>query len=168
MINKTLILIAKKNNTWIDIVKTFGLAQPEAEDVVQEMYIKIQIKLEGGTNIMYGEEINYYYIYKTLKHITFDYLRKQEKMPTISIDDADNLVEYYNKDKFIAPKSVNYDEAYKIVLSKLNRMYWYDRKVFEVIHQGESIADFSRKSKIHYYSLARTYNKVKKELKKLL
>ena len=115
MTNKTLILIAKKNDIWIDIVKTFGLTQTEAEDVVQDMYIKIQIKLESGTNIMYGEEINYYYIYKSLKSVAFDFIRKQDKIITISLDDPQNLLEYYYKDKFTAPKSVNYDEAYSIV-----------------------------------------------------
>ena len=47
-------------------------------------------------------------------------------------------------------------------------MFWYDRKVFEIINEGESIAEFSRKSLIHYYSLYNTYNKVKSKLKKLL
>ena len=47
-------------------------------------------------------------------------------------------------------------------------MFWYDRKVFEIINEGESIAEFSRKSLIHYYSLYNTYNKVKNKLKKLL
>ena len=47
-------------------------------------------------------------------------------------------------------------------------MYWYDRKVFEIINSGESIAEFSRKSYIEYYSLYRTYKKVKKKLRKLL
>ena len=101
MTNKTLILIAKKNDIWIDIVKTFGLTQTEAEDVVQDMYIKIQIKLESGTNIMYGEEINYYYIYKSLKSVAFDFIRKQDKIITISLDDPQNLLEYYYKDKYV-------------------------------------------------------------------
>ena len=47
-------------------------------------------------------------------------------------------------------------------------MYWYDRKVFEIINGGESIADFSRKSMIKYYALYFTYKKVKDKLKKLL
>jgi hypothetical protein len=63
---------------------------------------------------------------------------------------------------------VNYDESYDKVKEALSKMYWYDRKVFEIINQGESIAEFSRKSYIHYYSLYNTYKKVKDKLKKLL
>ena len=39
-------------------------------------------------------------------------------------------------------------------------------KVFELINAGESIAELSRKSYIHYYSLYNTYKKVKNKLKK--
>jgi hypothetical protein len=47
-------------------------------------------------------------------------------------------------------------------------MFWYDRKVFEIINEGESIADFSRNSYIEYFSLYNTYRKVKEKLKKLI
>ena len=47
-------------------------------------------------------------------------------------------------------------------------MYWYDRKIFELINSGESIASLSRKTGIQYYSLYNTYNKVKNKLKLLL
>lgn len=47
-------------------------------------------------------------------------------------------------------------------------MYWYDKKIFEIVEGGESIAQLSRKSGIPYYSLYNTYKKVKEKLKKLL
>lgn len=168
MINKTLILIAKKNNVWIDIVQTFGLSKEESEDAVQDMYIKIKAKLENGTSIMYGEEINYYYIYKTLKSIAYDYNKKNKKMPMVSIDDDLQNVKNKYKELFIAEKPVKYEESYGKVLAELNKMYWYDQKVFDIINQGIKITNLSRDSNIHYASLVRTYNRVKKQLKKLI
>ena len=54
MVKEKLILIAKKHDTWVDIVCTFGCNRTLAEDITQEMYIKIQLQLEKGTlNIMY-------------------------------------------------------------------------------------------------------------------
>ena len=41
MVKEKMILIANKHNTWIDIVKTFGCNKRTAEDITQEMYIKI-------------------------------------------------------------------------------------------------------------------------------
>jgi DNA invertase Pin-like site-specific DNA recombinase len=44
-------------------------------------------------------------------------------------------------------------------------MFWYDAKVYRIIEGGMSIKELSRQSKISYYSLYRTYNKVKDILK---
>ena len=158
MVQKTMILVAAKHKQWLEIVTTFGCKPEVAEDLVQEMYIKIQLKLEKGLDIMYNEkEINYYYIYKTLRTLFYDLNRKGKNITMVSIDDI-----------HLTTTDVNFDEPYDKIQDELSRMFWYDRKVFEIINEGESIAEFSRKSLIQYYSLYNTYNKVKNKLKKLL
>lgn len=154
-----MILVAEKHKTWIEIVSSFGCTNETSEDLVQEMYIKIQNKLVKGLDIMYNDEINYYYIFKTLRTLFLDFKRKGKNIKMVNIDDVDI-------DKSIS--DIDYDKAYEIVQEELKTMYWYDRKVFEIINGGESIAEFSRKSFIHYYSLYHTYNKVKDKLKKKL
>lgn len=154
-----MILVADKHKTWIEIVSSFGCTNETSEDLVQEMYIKIQKKLVKGLDIMYNDEINYYYIFKTLRTLFLDFKRKGKNIKMVNIDDVDI-------DKSII--DIDYDKAYEIVKEELKTMYWYDRKVFEIINGGESIAEFSRKSFIHYYSLYHTYNKVKDKLKKKL
>ena len=158
MIQKTMIKVAAKHKEWIDIVLSFGCDQETSEDIVQEMYIKIQLKLEKGLDIMYDEkEINYYYIFKTLKTLFYDLKRKGKNIKIVSLDEIQ-----------LTTSDVNYKEPYDKIQEELSKMFWYDRKVFEIINSGESIAEFSRKSLIHYYSLYNTYNKVKSKLKKLL
>ena len=159
MVQKKMILLAKKHKTWINIVLSFGCSKTIAEDIVQEMYIKILLKLENGLDIMYEDEINYYYIFKVLKTLYIDLKRKGKNIKIINIEDT-NLSQY--------DFDVDYDEAYDIVKDELKNMFWYDRKVFEIINEGESIADFSRNSYIEYYSLYNTYRKVKEKLKKLI
>ena len=150
MVQEKIILIAKKHDTWVDIVCTFGCTRRIAEDITQEMYIKIQLQLEkGGLDIMYNDEINYYYIFKTLKTLFIDLKRKQKNIQIISLDEH---IENFGDTNY-GHSDVNFIEA-------------YDR--IEVINSGESIADFSRKSKIKYYALYFTYKKVKNKLKKLL
>tara|TARA_R110000772_G_scaffold166918_1_gene278579 strand:- start:272 stop:748 length:477 start_codon:yes stop_codon:yes gene_type:complete len=158
MVQKTMIIVAAKHKEWLNIVLSFGCKPEIAEDIVQEMYIKIQLKLEKGLDIMYNEkEINYYYIFKTLKSLFYDLKRKGKNITIVSIDDV-----------HLTTNDINYQEPYKKIENELSKMFWYDRKVFEIINEGESIAEFSRKSKIHYYSLYNTYNRVKNKLKKLL
>ena len=161
-----IILIAEKNEIWIDIVQSFGCTKETAEDIVQEMYIKIQKTLSKGlaTNIMYnGEEINYYYIFKCLNSIFIDLKRKEKNKNVVLIEDAGKLNIIYQLDI-----EVDFQQEYDKIQKELKKMYWYDRKVFEIINSGESIAELSRKSKIPYYSLYNTYHKVKTRLKKML
>ena len=155
-----MILIAKKHKEWIKIVISFGCDKEIAEDIVQEMYIKIQLKLEKGLDIMYGKEINYYYIFKTLKSLFYDLKRKGKNITIVNIED--------NINDFNTEMDINYDSEYEKITDSLSEMYWYNRKVFEIINGGEKIAELSRKSGIPYYSLYNTYNKVKSKLKKLL
>ena len=153
-----MVLIAAKHNEWLEIVLSFGCQRETAEDLVQEMYYKIHLQLQKGLDIMYNDkEINYYYVFKTLQTLFFDLKRKGKNITMVPLDDLQ-----------IPTTDVNYTETYDKVKKELSRMYWYDRKVFEVINGGESIADFSRNSNIYYYSLYHTYKKVKKKLKKLL
>ena len=159
-----MILVAKKHDTWVDIVSTFGCTRTVAEDITQEMYIKIQLQVEKGLDIMYQDDINYYYIFKTLKTLFLDLKRKQKGIVMVNLDD-----EYVTSlGKAIATEDVNFDSAYQDVEEELSKMYWWNRKVFEIVNEGESIAEFSRKSKISYTILYNTYKKVKKKLTKLI
>ena len=151
-------LVAVKNDDWIRIAISFGLNKQTAEALVQEMYIKLFLKLKDGTDIMQdNNEINYYYKFNTLRWLFLDLKRKHKNIYKISIDNLQ--IEAYD---------VNYDETVKKVQEALSNMYWYDRKVFEIINNGESVAEFSRKSLIEYYELYNTHKKVKNKLKKLL
>ena len=160
MVQETMVLVAKKHKEWIKIVISFGCDKEIAEDIVQEMYIKIQLKLDKGLDIMYGKEINYYYIFKTLKSLFYDLKRKGKNITIVNIED--------NINDFNTQMDINYDSEYEKITDSLSEMYWYNRKVFEIINGGEKIAELSRKSGIPYYSLYNTYNKVKSKLKKLL
>lgn len=147
----------EKHKTWCEIVESFGCNPETAEDIVQEMYLKIGKLVEKGTDISYGDGVNYFYIFRTLTSIFLDYKRKESKTGIIGIDELDM--------QFEGDEDVEYDKEYEKVLQGLAELYWYDRQVFEIIENGESISELSRKTNISYYSLYNTYKKVKKYLK---
>ncbi len=89
-----------------------------------------------------------------------DLKRKEAKVNTLSIDTMRDFLADFD--------CANYEDVYATIQNELNNMYWYDKKIFEIIEGGESIAQLSRKSGIPYYSLYNTYKKVKEKLKKLL
>jgi len=157
MVKKNMRLLFEKHSDWIRIVNSFGEDPAISEDLVQEMYIKIQLKLEKGLDISYGDEINYYYIFKTLRTLFLDLKRKGKNIKRVSADNIKSIDD-----------TIDYEKKYNLVKEELKKMYWYDRKIFELINSGESIASLSRKTGIQYYSLYNTYNKVKNKLKQLL
>jgi len=156
-----------KHKIWIKIVKSFGCNSSIAEDIVQEMYIKIILKIKEGLDIKYNEnEINYFYIFRTLNSLYIDLMRKNRNIYKMDIE---HISEKLLASKvFILEQELDYEEKYNLVKKELDKLYWYDKKVFEIINGGESIASLSRKTHIAYYSLYNTYTKVKIKLKKLL
>ena len=159
----TLEKLASKHHIWVRTVKSFGCKGYLCEDVVQEAYLKINTLLNKGLDITYEDDINYFYMYRTLKSLFLDLCRKESKIQKVN-------VEYL--EKFVQEEEIKEYKDIEGKMRKLNtlldKMYWYDAKVFDIINSGESIAELSRKSGIQYYSLYNTYRKVKKRLKDLL
>lgn len=148
----------KKHKTWCDIVESFGCNPETAEDVVMEMYYKIGRLVENGKDITYGEnDVNHFYIFRTLTSIFLDLKRKESKTGLIGLDELEM--------QFKEDEEVEFEQKYQKVLDALAELYWYDRKVYEIIEAGESVSELSRKTNISYYSLYNTYKKVKKYLK---
>ncbi len=159
--SKELKIIAKKHKQWVEIVITFGCNKDTAEDLVQEMYIKIKKILDKKQDIMFNEnEENYFYIYKTLKSLFLDLKRKEKKVKIYPIEDL-------HKD-LVDTDYVDYENILNSVQDELGKQFWYDKKVYEIIDDGETISELSRKTKISYYSLYNTYKKVKKILRKYI
>lgn len=146
-----------KHNQWVEIVQTFGgLNNEECEDLVQTMYILLIKNTQKGIDYMYNDEINYYYVFKILRGLYVDLIRKKSKVKLISLENIEPVTEIDHN---------NYDEVYNKLQEILKDMYWYDKKVYEIIEDGTNISELSRKSKISYYSLYNTYKKVKQKLK---
>ena len=148
--------IYASHNKWINTVKKFGCTKQQAEDIVGEMYINIALMLKKGLDITYGDDVNYFYIYRALRNIYINFKHKQVKQNNISID----LVLDIESGEY-----VDFDAANDIVLEELDNVHWYDKKVFELIQGEYSITELSNKTNITYHSLYNTYRKTKQKLR---
>jgi RNA polymerase sigma factor (sigma-70 family) len=156
----TLEKIASKHKDWYRIVKSFGCEGDKCEDIVQEMYLKVHTLINSGTDISYGDEINHFYIYRILRSLFIDLCRKEKKIIKVNVDYLEKFVEEEEtqKEKDIESKMKELDTL-------LDKVYWYDRKVFDLVSEGMSIAELSKKTNISYYSLYNTYKNVKSLIK---
>ena len=72
--------IAKNHDLWLKMVLNMGCNPSMAEDIVQQMYLRIDRLVKEGKNVMYDEEsANRFYIYLTLKSMYIDYKRARGK-----------------------------------------------------------------------------------------
>lgn len=154
-------ILYKKHKDWCDIVESFNVNPDTAEDIVMEMYIKIDRMVKNGTDIMYNDtEVNYYYVYRTLHTLFLDLKRKEAKVTLLGLDEITK--------ELLQDEHIDYDKLYYKLTNELESLYWYDKKVFEIIDSGVSFQDLSDKTNIKYYRLYNTYRKVKQHLKDLI
>ena len=156
----TLEKIASKHKDWVRIVKSFGCDGDKCEDIVQEMYLKVHTLIKKGIDISYDDDINHFYIYRILRSLFIDLCRKEKKITKVNIEYLERYVqeEEATNDKDILGKMQQLNNL-------LDKVYWYDKKVFDLISDGMSIAELSKKSGISYYSLYNTYKNVKSLIK---
>jgi hypothetical protein len=140
---------------WINTTLKFGCTKEEAEDIVGNMYVIIGTMLKKGLDISYGSDVNYYYIYLTLKTSFLQMYNRKKKQNNVPLD----LVLDLSSGEY-----VDYEEKDNIVSDELNTMHWYDKKVFELIQNEYSITELSNKTNISYHSLYNTYRKTKQKL----
>ena len=142
---------------------SFGCNKSTAEDLTQEMYLKLATMLKDnkGLDIYYDEsQINHFYIYRILRSLFIDLCRKEKNITKVNIEYLERFVEEEEatNDKDILGKMQQLN-------SLLDKVYWYDKKVFDLVSDGMSIAELSKKSGISYYSLYNTYKNVKSLIK---
>ena len=148
----------ERHKDWCDIVQSFGCNRDTAEDIVQDMYLRIGRLVNEGKDITFGDDVNHFYIFRTLTTLFLDHKRRERKEGDFDFE------EYDVEDSEV----VEYEKKYEKILKELDSMYWYDKNVYEIIEGGVSIKALSRKTNISYYSLYNTYKKVKNYLKSKL
>ena len=157
-----------------------------ADDLVQEMYIKVDRYIEKhNADIMYDEdEVNFFFFWVTLKNIYMDYHRKRLNDPVVYVETVHDVVQddifNFDKDDYeqhVAIMDWFEDKDYeqmrnddKEVLdydsNKLNK--FYHRYIFEQCFLNrKSIMELSRDTNITYWSLRNTIKIIKKQIKKV-
>lgn len=150
--------LALKHQDWNNVVRSFGASKETSEDVVQNMYIKMnEWEVNGKTSILYNQnEVNYYFIFKVLRTLFLDEIRKSKKYVNVESD-------------YIFEKS-NEEELDQISLAnemkdKIENLHWYDKRIFNIVCiEGKSMLQLSENTGISYHSIKRTIKKVKKSL----
>lgn len=170
-------VLCLKHEQWLKYIKSFGCPDDNAEDYVQEMYIKIfNYSQRKDNDLMYAEnDVNYYFIYVTLKNMFYDDLRKAKKNNTVDLsDDFIQDETEYNETEFHIK-----NDAIDVWVGRLNKdidqIDEYNRKKANLIYikfifqkifiEQMSVSELSREVGITYWSLRNTILIIKDQIK---
>ena len=155
----TLEKIASKHKDWVRIVRALVVMATSVKILCKRCTLKY-ILIKKGIDIRYDDDINHFYIYRILRSLFIDLCRKEKKITKVNIEYLERFVEEEEatNDKDILGKMQQLNNL-------LDKVYWYDKKVFDLVSDGMSIAELSKKSGISYYSLYNTYKNVKSLIK---
>ena len=165
-----------KHETWIKYVKSFGCSDDISEDFVQEMYIKIfNYTQKTNADLMFNEnEINFFFVYVTLKNLYYDNLRQKKKVLIVAIESIDLEEQDYIESEFenqnaklVAWKTNLQSEIDRIKsYSKEKNNLIYIKFIFEKIFEEKiSITKLSQDVGITYWSLRNTILIIKEQIK---
>ena len=160
-------ILAEKQQDWFYMAKSFGVSDEDAQELVQQMYIRISDYVKDVSRIMYNDnEVNTYYVYVTLRNLYLSGFHKISKK-TDYIDDLPKDVVDYRVDHLkIEEEKEYFDKVIDKVESIVEDWYWYDKKVFNIhFYEEMSMRKISKETKISLSSIFNTLSNGKKKIK---
>ena len=164
MSSKILHILAKRHNEWLTMAKSFKLTEDDANELVQEMYLRMHDYTKDIDRIMYNEtEINTFYIFITLRNLYYskftNYNKKNKKLLLFSdlhnshdkekLEDILNKLSYdLEKHKDSYKKKINLEALFAKIEDIIDDWYWYDKKLTKLYLNTEmSMRDISKETK---------------------
>jgi len=126
--------IAKKHKDWVNIARSFG-AKTEAEDIVQEMYIRLDKYIKPD------QQISTSFVWITLRNIYFDFLKKEpvtfelDKTVSEAVSETESIIAYEN--------------LTSLVNKELDEIHWFDKMLFQLyVTSGKSMRELAKETKL--------------------
>ena len=83
--------LAQHHVLWIKMLVNLGCGVEDAKDLVQDMYIRLHDLVKDPKRIMYGDEVNRYYVWITLRNMYFSSLKKKRNNIFYELRDSDDV-----------------------------------------------------------------------------
>jgi DNA-directed RNA polymerase specialized sigma24 family protein len=143
--------LSKNHQEWLQIALHICKDSYLAQDLVQEMYLKLN-------RYPPKKEINNFYIYVTIKHIYYDHLKEEKQYTEIN-------------ERILKQPEDETHKAYHAILDRLeeelNDLYWYDRELL-LKKLEKSPRVIQMETKINHRHIYRNCQKTEEELKSKL
>jgi len=128
--------VCKDHKYWYTVAYSFLNNKQDAEDIVQDMYIKTDKLNLDLYKSRFGDEVNKGYFYTVIRNLCFDFVKNRKS--NLNIDEV-----YVSNDVIDEDKEC-FDSLFDLVNSEVETWSYYDRTLFEVyMYSGLSFRDMA-------------------------
>lgn len=166
--NELLEKLSEKYEDWINMAKSFRISDDEAQELVQEMFIRIYDYVDSPNKIMYNEtEINTFYIYITLRNLYYANFHSGSKKIVLIDEFNDSMIKEHDIPNYSEKsRKEHLEKVFENVDEVIDNWYWYDKKMFELYYRTNmSMRDISDETNITLSSIFNTLKNAKEQIR---
>lgn len=145
------------------MARSFGADQELAEDIVQEMYVRLYKYVDQAEKIMYNEtEVNTFFVYVTLRNMYTTLMKAKARFEFVDVSTLEDelIFEEANEEAEIQMLSL-YEEIWETT----DDWHWYDKKIFHLYHNTDmSIRTLADETKISARSIFNTLKNARERI----
>jgi RNA polymerase sigma factor (sigma-70 family) len=144
--------VAEHHNEWLKVTRAWNTGDL-AEDIVQDMYLRLHKYSSGDKVLDEDGKVNKFYVYCTLRNIFHDYNNEKTKRGQTRIGEGFDLPH----------EDTDYSEAdaYNRLIDTMNEsltdLYWFDKDLLMLyVESGLSMRQLSEKTNISFKCIFNT------------
>jgi len=160
--------LSKRNDEWIKIALSICKDKTLANDLVQEMYLRIEKYIKDIDRITTNDKISSLYIYVTIRNLYFKHQNSKKRKIIYQYKDYDSFddTDFFNDDCPSIENDIELlemEKAHKKIIEKIlqeiSTWHWYDEKLFKLyFFTNKSLRNIASETRI---SLTSIYNSCK-------
>ena len=160
--------LASNHKKWIGMVVNMGVNSSYAEDIVQEMYIRLNRLISDENKILFNDDINRYFVYVTLKNMVLTYKKREGRMTIFPLFESDSDMEEEPIEDLLDENAYFHYLMDKID-NEVGSWDLYHRTLFEYhFKKGYSQREIARRSGISLTSVNNSCKNYKRIIKELM
>lgn len=145
------------------MARSFGADQELAQDIVQEMYIRLYRYVDDAEKIMYNEtEVNTFFVYVTLRNMYTTLMKAKARFEFVDVSTIEDelIFEEANVEAELEMLTL-----YEEIWDTADDWHWYDKKIFHLYHNTDmSIRTLADETKISARSIFNTLKNARERI----
>ena len=145
------------------MARSFGADQELAQDIVQEMYVRLYKYVEDAEKIMYNKkEVNTFFVYVTLRNMYTSLMKAKSRFEFVDVSTLEDELVFEEAN---IEAETELQTLYEEIWETADDWHWYDKKIFHLYHNTDmSIRTLADETKISARSIFNTLKNARERI----